>query len=141
MTEQAHSTEETANVAEVHTWLDSLEHNDDVAFLAAMTDDVVVDSPERPAPSRGKDDRKAYFKMIHKAIGELDTRVDNAWGVGSVVVVEYSINGEQIGPLNWVPLKNDRVVRMHVVDVVELVGGKIAHVTRYESPGEVLVTG
>jgi hypothetical protein len=33
------------------------------------------------------------------------------------------------------------VVRLHVVDVVELSGGKITRVTRYESPGEVLVTG
>jgi ketosteroid isomerase-like protein len=141
ITEQAHSTEETANVAEVHTWLDSLEHNDDVAYLAAMTDDVTVDEPERAVTSRGKDDRKAYFKAMHKAIGELDTRVDNAWGVGHFAVVEYSVNGEQVGPLGWIPAKADRVVRLHVVDIVELVGGKIAHVTRYESPGEVLVTG
>ncbi len=141
VTEQAHSTEETANVAAVHTWLDSLEHNDDVAYLAAMTDDVTVDEPERATTSRGKDDRKAYFKAMHKAIGELDTRVDNAWGVGHFAVVEYSVNGEQVGPLAWIPAKNDRVVRLHVVDIVELVGGKVAHVTRYESPGEVLVTG
>jgi ketosteroid isomerase-like protein len=141
LTEQTHSPEEAANVTAVHGWLDALEHTDDVAYLAAMSDDVVVDNPERPAPSKGKDDRKAYFKAMHRAIGELDTRVDNAWGFGASVVVEYSVNGAQVGPLYWVPAKADRVVRLHVVDVVELSGGKITHVTRYESPGEVLVTG
>jgi hypothetical protein len=140
ITEQAHSTDETANVAVAHAWLDSLEHLDDAAYLSAMTDDVTVDGPEHPT-SHGKDDRKAYFKSIHKAIGELDTRVDNAFGLGQFVVVEYSINGEQVGPLSWIPMKNDRVVRLHVVDVLEMTSGKIKHVTRYENPGEIIVTG
>lgn len=142
--EQAHTTEESTNVAAVHTWLDSLEHNDDVAFLAGATDDVTIDVPERAQPMRGKDDLKAYFKAMHKAIGELDTRVDNAWGIGHFVVVDYSINGEQIGALGvggWIPAKSDRVVRMHVIDVVDLQGGKVAHLWRYESPGEILITG
>lgn len=141
ITEQAHSAEEMANVATIHTWLDSLEHPDDAAYLAPMADDVAVDDPERAQPSRGKEDRRAYFKAMHKAIGEVDTRVDNAWGVGRFVIVEYSVNGEQVGPLGWIPMKNDRVVRLHMVDVIEMTGGKIAHVTRYDSPGEILVTG
>jgi ketosteroid isomerase-like protein len=140
-TEQAHSPEETANVAAVHAWLDALEHADDTAYLAAMSDDVTVDAPERPQPMHGKDDQKAYFKAMHHAIGELDTRVDNAWGFGHFAVVEYSINGEQIGPLGWIPAKADRVMRLHVVDVIDLQGGKIAHITRYENPGEIIVTG
>jgi ketosteroid isomerase-like protein len=142
ITEQSHSSEEAANVAPIHAWLDAIEHTDDTAFLAAMTDDVVVDAPEHLLSSApGKDGRKAYFKVMHKSIGELDTRVDNVWPVGGFAVVEYSINGEQVGPLGWIPLKEDRVVRLHVIDVVQLVGGKIAHVTRYESPSEILVTG
>lgn len=142
ITEQAHSTDETANVAAIHTWVDSFEHADDTAYLGATTDDVTVDAPEHliVAPP-GKDGRRAYFKALHKAIAELDTRVDNAWGIGKFVVVEYSINGEQVAPFGWIPMKNDRVVRLHLVDVIEMVGGKVAHITRYENPSEILASG
>jgi ketosteroid isomerase-like protein len=140
-TEQTHSPDETANVATVHTWLDALEHADDAAYVAAMSDDVAVDAPERPQPMHGKDDERAYFRAMHHAIGELDTRVDNAWGFGHFAVVEYSINGEQVGPLGWIPAKADRVVRLHVVDIIDIQGGKIAHITRYENPGEIIATG
>ncbi len=139
--EQEKSPAEAAGVTAVHGWLDALERNDDAAFVAAATDDAVIEAPERNAPARGRDDLKAYFKGLHKAIGELDTRIDNVWGIGKLTVVEYTINGDQVAPLGWIPAKSDRVVRLHVVDVVELSGGKIAHVWRYESPGEILITG
>lgn len=139
--EQTRSADETSNAALVHTWLDTVEKADEAPYLALLTDDFVLENTERPAPVKGKDEAKAYLKAIHKAIGSLDSRTDNVFAVGSFVVAEYSLNGDQIGPIGWVPAKADRVVRLHVIDVIELRGGKIAHVTRYDSPGEIIIGG
>ena len=59
--------------------LDALERKDLSRYVDAMTDDVQVDTPERTL--HGKDDAKAYYNRMHKAIGQLDTTVQNAWGV------------------------------------------------------------
>ena len=139
--DQAHTPDEVANVAATRAWLDGLEKTDEAAYIARMTDDVQVETLQKPQPLRGKDELKAYFKGMHKAIGELDTTVNEVLGIGRFVVVEYTINGEQLGPLMWIAAKSDRVVRLHVVDVIEMRDGKIAHVWRYDSPGEIVGTG
>jgi len=144
-TEQSRTPDEAANVTATRAWLDGLEKTDDAAYLAGSTDDVQVEALQRALPMRGKEELKAYFKSMHKAIGELDTTVDNVLGIGRFVVVEYTINGEQVGPLQvgaWtIPAKSNRVVRLHVADIIEIRDGKVAHVWRYDSPGEILVTG
>ena len=140
-TEQARTPDEAANVTATHAWLDSLEKTDEAVYVAGVTDDVLVESLHRLQPLRGKDDLKAYFKTMHKAIGELDMTIDNVLGIGRFAVVEYTINGEQLGPIGWIPEKSDRVVRLHVVDIVEIRDGKIAHVWRYDNPAEILATG
>jgi hypothetical protein len=61
-----------------------------------------------------------------------------AWGVGKFAIVEYSVSGEQLGPIGWVPPKRDNVVRFEVVDVCEMRDGKIARVWRYDNPAEML---
>ncbi|MGH7297789.1 MAG: nuclear transport factor 2 family protein [Polyangiaceae bacterium] len=136
--DQAHSPEETRNVATARSTLDALEKNDEAAYLAAMTDDVVIETLERPLPMRGKEDARALFRQMHKSIGQLDTTLDNAWGVGSFAIVEYFISGEQIGPVGWVPPQRDRAMRIEVVDVMELRDGKVDHVWRYGNPGQIL---
>ena len=122
--------------------LDALESNREAGYLAAMADDVEVDLLERVAPARGKADAKAYYLAMHKAVGQLDTTVISAWGVAPYVVVEYSVAGEQLGPLGWpvawIPARRDNVVRYEVVDLCEIRDGQIARVWRYESPEEVL---
>ena len=75
---------------------------------------------------------------MHKAIGQLDTTLDNAWGVTQYAVVEYFISGEQVGALGWVPPQRDRVIRLQVVDVMEIRDGKVAHVWRYDNPSQIL---
>jgi hypothetical protein len=60
------------------------------------------------------------------------------WGVGKFAIVEYSIAGEQIGPIQWIPAQRDKVVRFELVDICELRDGKIARVWRYDNPGQVL---
>jgi ketosteroid isomerase-like protein len=135
--EQVGSAEEKANVAAIRASLDALEKNDEAAYSGAMTEDVEVHTPERAQPFRGRDGAKAYFKAMHKAIGQLDTTVDGIWGVGQFVVVEYSVAGEQIGPLGWIAPQRDKVIRLQVADVDEMRDGKIARVWRYDNPAQI----
>jgi ketosteroid isomerase-like protein len=139
--EATHSPDEARNVLVGRAALDALEKNDEAGYLATMTDDVVVETLERAQPMRGRDDERAYFKAIHRAIGQLDTTLDNAFGVTQYAVVEYFVAGEQLGALGWVPAQHDKVVRLQVVDVEELHDGKIAHVWRYDNPGQIMGAG
>jgi steroid delta-isomerase-like uncharacterized protein len=136
--EQTGSPEEARNVALTRAWLDALEKNDAAAFLASVTDDVEIYTYERAQPYRGREGAASYFKALHKAIGQLDTTIDHAYGVSRFAVVEYFLAGEQLGPLGWVPAQRDKVVRLEVADVVEVQDGKIARVCRYSNPAEIL---
>ncbi len=136
--EQAGTAGEKAGVDVVAASLDALEKNSEGVFVDARTDDFEAYTLERAVPAHGKDEARAYFKAMHKAIGQLDTTIDNAWGVGQFAVVEYSIAGEQLGPIGWLPAQRDKVVRLHVVDVNELHDGRIARTWRYDNPAELL---
>jgi hypothetical protein len=131
---------EKSNVAAYEAQLDAFEGSNLQKYLDAMTDDVEVFTAERAAPARGKDEAKAYFKAMHKAIGQLDTTVENAWGVTEHAVVEYFIAGEQLGAIGWVPAQRDRVIRLQVVDIAEIQGGKIRRVWRYDNPLQLVAT-
>ncbi len=136
--EQTGAVDEKNNVAAVRSSLDALENNNETRYVATMTDDVELYTLERPQPARGTRNARTYFEAVHKAIGQLDTTVDNAWGVARFAVVEYSIAGEQLGPIGWVPARRDQVIRLELVDVCEITGGKIARVWRYDNPTQIL---
>jgi ketosteroid isomerase-like protein len=138
--EQARSDVESSNVAQVRAWLSALEKGDEAGYLATMNDDVEVSTPERAQAARGKEEARTYYKTIRKEIGELDTSIDNVWGVKDFVIVEYFIVGTQLAPLGWIPLQRERLLKMAVTDVVELREGKIAHVWRYDNPAQVLTS-
>ncbi len=124
--------------AVVRAALDALENGDESAFDAQMTDDVEVHALDRASATIGKDAQAAYFKALRKAIAQLDATVENAWTAGAFAIVEYSLAGEQLGPIGWVPLQRDRVVKEHVVDVDEMRDGKIARVWRFANPNELV---
>ena len=125
---------ESQDVTAVRASLDTLEDNKEAAYLAAMTDDVEVDTLEATVPARGKEAARAYFKAMREALGQLDTTVESAWGVTNYVIVEYSIGGDQRGPIGLIPMVTDRVLRLDIVDVVQMRAGQIAHVWRYDNP-------
>jgi ketosteroid isomerase-like protein len=125
----------------VRAALDALEAPSEPLFLGAMADDVEVHTLERAEPARGKDERRAYFKAMHKALAPLDTTVSSAVSVGPFAIVEYTLGGAQIGPIGWVPLQRDRVVKLHVADVAEVRNGKIARIWRYDNPAEMNTPG
>jgi hypothetical protein len=128
------------NVATMRGALDALESNEG-AYVDALTDDVEVHTLERAEPARGKEEARAYFKAMHKAIAQLDTTMRNGWNVAQFGIVEYTIEGEQRGSLGWIPPQHDAVIRLHVVDVDEIRDGKIARVWRFDNPSEVLESG
>jgi ketosteroid isomerase-like protein len=136
--EQTRNSAETANVAVVRALLDALENKNEAAYVAEMADDVEVTTLASARPERGKTEARGYMKAMHKAIAQLDTSIDNIWGIGPLVVVEYHIVGEQRGPIGWIPVQRDRLLKMFVVDVVELQGGKIARLWRYDNPAQIL---
>ncbi|HZU83562.1 MAG TPA: nuclear transport factor 2 family protein [Polyangiaceae bacterium] len=139
--EQSGSAAEASDLAAARSWLDALEAGQETAYAAAATDAVELFTPERAEPLRGKSELSSTFRALRRSIGQLDTTVENGWGVGSFVVLEYSISGEQLAPIDWVPLQRDRVVRLHVADVLEMQGGKIARVWRYDNPAEIVTGG
>jgi hypothetical protein len=82
---------------------------------------------------------QAYYRAMHGAIGQLDTTVDNGWGVAQFAVIEYSIDGEQLGPIGWIAAQRDKVFRVEVVDICEITdNGKIARVWRYDNPSQIV---
>jgi hypothetical protein len=131
----------TDNAATVRSALNALENITESAYVDTMADDVEVHTLDRAEPARGREEQRAYFKAMHKAIAQLDTTIDNSFSVGSYAVVEYSITGEQLAPIGWVPLQRNRVVKLHAVDVAEVQNAKIARVWRYDNPSEMATPG
>jgi ketosteroid isomerase-like protein len=129
--------DEKHNAAVVQSALDALENNSESGYIGAMTDDVELNTLERARPTIGRQEARLYYKAMHKAIGQLDTTTENAWAVGRFAVVEYWIAGEQLGPIGWIPVQPDKVIRLEIVDVAEIREGKIARVWRYDNPAEI----
>ncbi|MGD0678668.1 MAG: nuclear transport factor 2 family protein [Polyangiaceae bacterium] len=125
------------SLAVAKSWLDALENNREAEYVAMTTDDVELYTLERAQPARGKASVEAYYKAMHRSIGQLDTTVDNGWGVAQFAVIEYSIDGEQLGPIGWVAAQRDKVFRVEVVDIYEIDNGKIARVYRYDNPSQI----
>jgi ketosteroid isomerase-like protein len=138
LVEQQRSADEQANVAIVRAELQALEDNNEAAYLATFGDDLEVSLPESAQPLRGKAPARSYFKTMRNAIGYLATSIENIWGVGPFVAVEYQLLGEQRAPLGWVPLQKDKLIKMSLVDVVEIRDGKIARVWRYDNPIQIV---
>jgi hypothetical protein len=134
--EQSASSAEASNVALVRAALSALEGSDVASYEALMSDGVDVQTPE--SAHRGRGDAGAYFKAMHAAVGQLDTTVTDAWGVGPYAVVEYTIAGEQVGPIDGIPVQRDRALVLHIVDVVEVASDKIAAIWRYNNRSELL---
>ena len=76
---------------------------------------------------------------MNKSIANLDSSIDDIWGIGDFVVVEYHIVGEQKGPIGKIPAQKDNLLKMFDVDVVELKDHKISHIWRYDNPAQLLV--
>jgi steroid delta-isomerase-like uncharacterized protein len=135
--DQDHGPDETNDVVAARATIDALEKTDEAAYVATMTEDVVVETQQRAEPMRGREDQRAYFRAMHRAIGMLDTTLDGAWGITRYAIAEYFVAGEQIGPLGWVRLQKDKVVRLQVADVMEIRDGKVAHIWRYDNPAQI----
>jgi hypothetical protein len=129
------------NAAIVRTARDAFDTDDENAFVATMTDDVAVYSLDRDEPRRGREERRAYFRAMIKAIAQLDTTITSSTSVGPYAIVEYSLTGEQLAPIGWVPLLRNRVVKLHLLEVAEIENAKIAKVWRYENLSEMATPG
>ena len=122
----------------MRTWLSTLERGDEAGYLATVTDDVEVVLPQKADSERGKTATRTYFKALRKQIAELDTSIDNVWGLQGFVIVEYFVIGAQMAPIGVIPLEHDRLLKLSVVDVVTMKDGKIARVRRSDNPLQAL---
>ena len=134
MHERKGTPEEAANVKTVRGAIQALEDGDENAYVSAMADDVDVFTLDHAEPVHGKQAAHAYFRVMRGAIRLLDTVIENAWGVESFVIAEYSINGLQLAPLPRVAFSAGRAIHTQFADVVELRDGKIARIWRYADP-------
>ena len=137
--EQSTNAAERANVAVVRSSLEAFEDRNIPAYLATLSDDVELNSLEDTKPLRGKKDARGYLEGMHKSIGHLDTSIEDIWGIGAYVVVEYDIVGEQRGPIFFVPTQPDNLVKLFVAAVVRLEAGKITNIWRYSNPAQLLL--
>jgi steroid delta-isomerase-like uncharacterized protein len=126
--------EEAANVAVARGALQALEDDKESAFVSSMSDDLDVVTPGTSETVRGKSGARSYFKSTRKSIRQLDTIVQNAWGVGSFVVVEYALAGLQTASSRRQGGSADGALhplQVHYVDIAELRSGTIARIWRY----------
>jgi len=135
--EQADTPQEVANLGMLRGMIDALEDNKPAVYLASVTDDVEIHGLEHAAPARGKDAVRAYFDTMRRSIGQLDTLAQGGFGAGDWAILEYSISGVQLAPLDTVPFVRGGVIRVHLVDVAQLHNGKVQKLYRYDDPGEV----
>jgi hypothetical protein len=101
------------------------------------TDDVEITTQQSAPPARGKQALHAYYKMMHHTIAGLDSQLDNAVGIGRFVVASYHVVGTQRAKYLYVPIK-DPVIKLFMLDVIEMQGGKIARVWRYDDPIQIV---
>jgi steroid delta-isomerase-like uncharacterized protein len=135
--ERGGTPEEAASVTTARQMIEALEDPSDVAFLSTLADDFTLEALDTAESIRGRDEARTYFRAMRRAVRQLDTVVQNAWGVGSFAIVEYAVTGLQIAPLPRVHFAGDGALhQLHAqfVDVVELRAGKIARISRYSDP-------
>jgi hypothetical protein len=135
--EQGRTTDESAAVATVSRWIDDALQRDELGYLAAATDDIEVSTLQRASPMRGKKGLRDYYAAMHAAIGSLDTQLDSVVGVGRYVIAEYHIVGRQRAKYLYVPVK-EPVIKLYIVDVIEMRGGKVGRIWRYENPLQIV---
>jgi len=127
---------EKQNEKVVRDMLDNFENKREADFMAAYADNVEVETLSHGKTTK-KDDIRSYYRSMHKMIGQLDTTVISEWGVAQYAIVEYHVDGEQLGSIGWIPAQRDRAIRFEIVDICEIRDGKIARVWRYDNPIEI----
>jgi ketosteroid isomerase-like protein len=122
--------EEKANVAVVDASWDALEVRNEVGYLAPFAEDVEVTRFDRVSTERGKDERKKFFRWVTTGVSSLAHTPANAWGAGTFVIEEYTINGVHSGKLTSTP-PSGHTLRLSYLDIYELQNGKIARAWTY----------
>jgi predicted ester cyclase len=122
--------EEKANVAVVDASWDALEVRNEVGYLAPFADDVEVTRSDRVSTERGKNERKKFFRWMTTGVSSLAHTPANAWGAGTFVIEEYTINGVHSGKLTSSP-PSGHTLRLEYLDIYELQNGKIARAWTY----------
>jgi hypothetical protein len=133
--EQARSPNERANVELVRSMIKALEGENEAAYLEPLAEEIEILTLRSGELLRGKTAARSYFRGMRDAVSMLSTSVENIWGIGPFVAVEYQIRGDLRGRLRDLPSPpREGRLKMAIVDVMEMHGGKIDSVRRYDNP-------
>ena len=121
---------EQANVTAVKANLQALDARNEAAFLAGLTDDVVLDDLTRPRPFAGRAEARTWFGQWTAAVP--DARTEIAWtlGAGDSVLVETVVRGtleKRFGPLR----PSDRAFAIHRAAIARVRNGRIGRLSLF----------
>lgn len=115
--------EEVKALAATKAFYEALEKQDKGALAALVTDDMTVDDlAALPRADKGKAASDALVADWTKAFGAFtELPLYNQVAVGNTVIVERVLNGKMSG----------RAVKLHALDIVEVLDGKVRKLTVY----------
>jgi ketosteroid isomerase-like protein len=112
----------------------------DKAFLAGLTDDIVISSYDDPNDVRGKKEASGLFKEWKTTFPDGVVDAKEGWSVDGYVVLLGTFTGKKTG--NWGPVKpTTRPYTMHFLDITKVDGNDtIQRVWSYANNYELLKT-
>ena len=113
----------------------ALEARDWNNFDAAHAESVVVHSPFTPEPTKGRQAHREQLLGLATAFPDMKTERLSVFGSGDWIAAELLITGTNTGPLKG-PSGEDtpptnKPVRLHVLNIAQVVNGEIAEEHTY----------
>ena len=136
--EQQSTPAEQKNLELVQIVLDDHLEKDESKYAAAFAADAEVFTAEDAQPLRGQAGAHAYWKLLQQTFANLQSTFVSGQGVDGYVFVEYYIVGEQRRKFGLIPIPANPLVKLNIVSVIQLRGGKISRVWRYDNPFQII---
>ncbi len=129
--------EEDKNIEVAKAVQGTLAKKSEADFLAAVTDDVQYEGVLFLDSVKGKADAKKLFGGLTKAFPDMQFAPTTSIAAGDYAIVEYTMSGTHKGPLGALPASK-KPVTVHLVDVYQLAGGKVAKAWTYQNSVELM---
>ena len=113
----------------------ALEARDWDGFDAAHAESVVVHSPFTPEPTKGRQAHREQLQGLATAFPDMKTERLGIFGSGDWICAELLVTGTNTGPMRGptgedVPPTN-KSVRLHILNIAQVVNGEIAEEHTY----------
>ena len=121
--------EENAGVQLSKAMSAALDHGDEAAYLALVTDDISHGNAAVAEPAVGIEKERDHFRRTGAAFKDLNQKVEG-WGAQDFALVEWTSSGKNVGPIGPFPAVNKNLT-WHGAQVVQVRGGKVAKMSVY----------